>query len=129
MAKDHHEFVHRLLALSLDSGVVSPERVGAVLEALRQNPPRHHRQTLKLYARLIRREIARTTLSATYAGQVSPAALEALRKHFSNYYDRPLQLVAQSNPALIAGVRAQIGDDVWDMTASGRLAALAQTTA
>jgi F-type H+-transporting ATPase subunit delta len=39
-------------------------------------------------------------------------------------YQRPIAAAAQSNPGLIAGLRIRVGDDLYESSVAGQLAAL-----
>ncbi|MFM9000361.1 MAG: F0F1 ATP synthase subunit delta [Opitutia bacterium] len=115
----------RLLALSLEAGAVSPDRVGAVLSALAGSRPAHSlRPLLRAYLAAVRRELARGEASIEHAGPLSAEQAAAIAAHFSRALGRPVRPVARRNDSLIAGLRVRVGDDVTDLTASARLAAL-----
>lgn len=116
----------KLVALSLDAGVISPERVRAVLDTLAvTRKPAKLRPILKAYYTAIRREIARGEARIEYAGTLAAETPAIIAAHFSKLYGRPITSVAGENDALIAGVRVRVGDDVYDASARGILERLA----
>lgn len=122
--KKQRNFVRRLVALSVDDGQVSTERVAAILQTLSAKPPRHYKQVLKLYYRLLRTEVRRTRALVQHAGDLKEGLLSELEKHFTNVYQRPIQADAKPNEDLIAGIRVRVGDDVYDDSVAGRLSLL-----
>ena len=46
----------------------------------------------------------------------------------SRKYERRVSTETKENPALIAGIRVRIGDDVYESSVAGQLSALASAT-
>lgn len=125
--RETRDYARKLTAISLAGDQVSPERVEAVLEVLRRSPPRRHRQVLREYARLIEREICRRQAVVEHAGPLGQEILSTIGNAMSARYGRAIEAVAQENPALIAGLRVQVADDVYDSSVRSRLDRLAAT--
>ena len=118
----------RLLAMSLEGGVVSADLVGAVLTALTKSRASHQlRPLLRAYLANVRRELARGEARIEHAGPLAAADADAIAAHFSKLLGRTVRPVARRNDALLAGFRVRVGDDVTDLTASLRLANLAKS--
>ncbi len=118
----------KLLALSCESGVVSAERVGAVLTALtKARAPHTLRPLLRAYLAAIRRELARGEARIEHAGPLSATDADAIATHFSKALVRSIRPVLRRNDALLAGLRVRVGDDVTDFSAALRLANLAKS--
>lgn len=118
-------FARQLLLLSLVDDLVTPERVAGVLAYLEKHPPSRPLAVLRAYHRLVAREIARSRAVVQHAGEVGPAMLGAIEGAMSQKYHRPVTAEARRDDALIAGLRVRVGDDVYEASAAGRLAALA----
>ncbi len=115
----------RILALCRDGeGRIAPERVGEALGALRANPPRQHRAVLRYLAVLAAREIAATTARVVSGTDLAEESLQKIEAGFSRKYDRPLAVESRTDPALLAGTRVQVGDDVYEISIPARLARL-----
>jgi F-type H+-transporting ATPase subunit delta len=126
LARHQKDFAKKLTHLSLDEGgQVDPARVETVLAALRAHPARTRRALLKAYLHYLAAEDRRGRLLYEYSGLVDPAQLETLRARYAQKYARVLRLELRSNPQLLAGLRLTIGDDIYEYSAAGRLAALA----
>lgn len=115
-----------LLRLSLeDDGTVSGARALEVVRALEANPPkRGFFALLKEYAACLERQMLKTQTIIEHAGALDEASLSALIESLSRRHGRPLRPEVRENTALIAGVRARVGDDVYDASVASRLARL-----
>ncbi len=120
-------FSKKLAQLTLEDGLVSEEKVQAVLAALRKNPPRKPVAVLKEFLHYVKKEINSSKAVIEYAGKVDDSALEAIRANLSKTYDRPVILETVENADLIAGLRVSIGDDIYDSSVAGRLDNLAKS--
>jgi F-type H+-transporting ATPase subunit delta len=119
------QLARQLFHLSLAEGVVSAERVGAVLAHLAAHPPRQPVAVLQQYRRLVARQLARNQALVSHAGALDAAILRAIEAAFSRKYQRPIAAVTRPDPALLAGLRIRIGDDVYESSIAAQLAALA----
>ncbi len=119
----------RLLALSLDEqGAVSAERALEVIKVLEANPPKRGlRVLLKTYATYLESHLTKTQARIEHAGNLDAAALQELLTSLEQRYNRKLEPVVTENPALIAGVRARVGDDVFDNSFASTLQTLRQS--
>ncbi len=117
-------FIKQLVQLSLVDGRVSSEQVAGVLEFLEKHPPARPQAVLQAYYKAIAIEVAKGEARIEHAGPVAPAALEAIAAALGQRYGRPVVALATPNPALLAGLRVRIGDDVYESSVAGQLAAL-----
>lgn len=60
--------------------------------------------------------------SVTAAVPLSRAQVDRLQGYLSRRYDRPVQVYVGLDPAVVGGLRVQVGDDVIDGTLASRLA-------
>ncbi len=118
-----------LLALSLENGQLAEARVGDVLTWFAQKPPAHAAAILREYHRLVVREFNRGRARIEFAGELASGAIPSILAELSKLYRRPLSATAVENPALIAGLRISIGDDVFDRSIAVQLDSLAVATA
>ena|SRR3990172_5079580 len=114
----------QLFRMSLVDGQVSAEQVAGVLGWLEKNPPRHPLAVLKQYHRLVATQLARSRAVVEHAGIVDDGTLQLIERAFSQRYRRPIAVAAQPNPALLAGLRVRVGDDVFESSVAAALAAL-----
>ena len=59
-----------------------------------------------------------------HAGPITGGILRAIADAFTQKYQRPIAAAARPNPALIAGLRVRVGDDVYESSIASQLAAL-----
>lgn len=118
-------YVKQLVQLSLVDGLVNAERVAGVLAYLEKNPPARPQAILLAYHKLVAAELAKGEARVEHAGPVAPEALSAIAAALAKRYGRPVAATATPNPALLAGLRVRIADDVYESSVAGQLAALA----
>ncbi len=114
----------KLAVASLENGVPTLERVGAVLKFISSRPHREKLPLLVAYERLMRRREFLRTLSIERAGAVDSASRDALVAALSGTAKVPLLVSEKENPDLVAGLRVRLGDDVYDASLAGMLARL-----
>ena len=119
------DLARKLVGLSLgEDGRLSEERVQGVLQALRERPPSHLKQVLKLYLHYVKQEIRKSEAIVEYAGSIGPETLESIENMLSARYGRVITSRGRENPDLIAGVRVSIADDVFESSIAGNLEGL-----
>lgn len=121
----HKRLARRLTELSFADGRISADRVGEVLQALQSRPTSERHLLLRLYKRYLAREIEATILRLEHAGPIDETTRKHLLNHFTKIAGRPLELHTQENSGLIAGLRARLGDNIYDSSVRGQLNALA----
>jgi F-type H+-transporting ATPase subunit delta len=123
--KQAQQLAHRLFKLSLVDGLVSPELVAGVLAYVEKHQPANPMMVLKAYHRLIALELAKSRALVEHAGSLGEPVLRSIAAAMTQKYHRPIAAVARPNPALIGGLRVRVGDDVYESSIAGQLAALA----
>jgi F-type H+-transporting ATPase subunit delta len=119
------QLARQLFAVSIANGVVSPERVAGVLEYVEKNKPANQVMVLKAYRRLIATELAKSEALVEHAGTVPDSVLASIGAAMTAKYGRPVAAKSRPEPSLIAGLRVRVGDDVFESSVAGQLAALA----
>jgi F-type H+-transporting ATPase subunit delta len=122
--KQINAFAKQLLKMSIEGGDLSAERVDGVLKALDKNPPRHHIAILKVYLKLVEREVAKSTAVISHAGALSYAAVESITSQLSAKYGRSIEAITREDPSLIAGLRVVVDCDVYDSSIASALSTL-----
>ncbi|MSU22270.1 MAG: hypothetical protein EXS32_00405 [Opitutus sp.] len=111
--------------LSVVDGALSADRVAGVLEYIEKHRPANTLAVLKAYQRLVAAEFARGLAVVEHAGAIQEATLGAIATAMSEKYARPVAARAKKNDSLLAGLRVRVGDDTYESSVSGQLAALA----
>ena len=124
--KQIQQLARQFYKLSFANGVISAEQVGGVLEYIEKHRPANSMAVLKAYQRLVAAEVARGQAVVEHAGPIESSALQAIASALGTKYGRPVTAVAKRNDALLAGVRVRIGDDLYESSVAGQLAALAE---
>lgn len=83
------------------------------------------RSFLKAFHKAASREVHKDTLVIESAKPIEPDVLSKLVATFSEGRSRPLHIVQKSTPELIAGIRVQLGDTVYDASLANKLNSLA----
>ncbi|MGN0885170.1 MAG: F0F1 ATP synthase subunit delta [Candidatus Spyradosoma sp.] len=106
-------------------GRIDAARVRAILAELpRAFPGAALRPLLEAFYAAVARELRFSEARIEFAGTLPAGTADALAAHFSALYERTVAPVATENPALLGGVRVQVGDDVYDASLAGALARL-----
>lgn len=122
--KQAQQLARQFFKLSVVDGAVSADRVAGVLAYVEKHTPANSVLVLKAYHRLVAVELAKGEARVEHAGAVAPDALSAIGAAMSKKYGRPVAATSRPNPALLAGLRVRVGDDVYESSVAGQLAAL-----
>jgi F-type H+-transporting ATPase subunit delta len=123
--KQTQQLARQLFRLSFENGRLTAERVAGVLGYVEKTRPPQIVAVLKAYQRLVAAELARGQAIVEHAGAVSPDLLQSIAAALSKKYGRPVTASAKPNPALLAGLRVRVGDDIYENSVSSQLGALA----
>jgi F-type H+-transporting ATPase subunit delta len=124
-AKIAQKFARQLFNMSVVDGAVSADRVSGVLQYVEKHNPPNPVMVLKAYRRLITAEVAKSVAVVEHAGAIDDAMLAAIAASMTRKYGRVVTAAAKPNAALLAGLRVQVGDDIYESSVAGQLAALA----
>ena len=124
-AKTAQQFARQLFRMSVADGSVSPDLVAGVLAYIEKHSPANPIMILKAYRRLVATELAKSQAIVEHAGAAPDAVIQAIGAALTKKYGRTVTATAQPAPALLAGLRVRVGDDVYESSIAGQLAALA----
>ena len=108
-------------------GVLDENRVRQVVQRVLEAKPRGYLAILAHFERLVRLEIQRRTARVESAVPLPPELRAKVTDGLARTYGPGLNLSFVQNPALIGGLRVQVGSDVYDGSIQARLAALDQS--
>jgi F-type H+-transporting ATPase subunit delta len=123
-SKQVQQLARQLFKLSIVDGTLSAERVAGVLQYVEKHQPARAVAVLKAYHRLVAAEIARHQAVVEHAGPVGEAVVSGIAAAMTKRYGRSITGLARPEASLIAGLRVRVGDDVYESTVAGQLAAL-----
>jgi F-type H+-transporting ATPase subunit delta len=104
--------------------VLDDERVRLVVRKLVEDRPRGYLGTLEVFRHLVELDAARHTAKVESATALPPDQQANVRASLAHVYGQGLTISFKQNPALLGGMRIQVGSDVYDGSVSGRLAEL-----
>ena len=119
--KEARKLSRSLFRSSFTDGRLDPAKVTAVLKNVVERKPRHTLSALKDYQRLVRMELARRHAVIESATALGTDAGEGILRDLRTRFGADITHEFKVNPALIGGIRVQLGSDVWDGSVSGRL--------
>ena len=109
---------------SIVNGAPDESRVRRVVQALISQKPRGYLAILEHFRKLMELDQARRTARVETPTQLSPDLQAQVREKLASTYGPGISVSFALNPALIGGMRIQVGSDVYDGTVRGRLTQL-----
>ena len=114
-----------LFAISIVNGRLDTSRLNSVFDEVAEKKPRNYMPILKELTRLVRLEVASHHAVIESATPLEPARAREYEAGLKSRFGE-LTTEFRENPALIGGLRVQIGSDVWDGSIQARLEAIKQ---
>ncbi len=124
ISKQARRDARQLFRSCLANEVLDDNRVRQAVQFVIRDKPRGYLAVLTQFHRLVKLEIARRTARVESATPLSPQFQSQLQAELSGKYGAGLSFVFVQNPALLGGLRIQVGGDVYNGSVQGRLAAL-----
>lgn len=107
------------------NGVLDDSRVRSAVTAVIDQKPRGYVGILEHFQRLVKLDLERRTARIENAVETSPALVQQLTSALEKRYGKGLHITFWVNPALIGGLRIQVGSDIFDSSVVARLQDLA----
>jgi len=114
-----------LFTACIVNGQLQPQRVRDAVATVIRLRPRGYAAVLQHFKHLVELDLARRMARVQSATPLEPDLRGSLEANLTRTYGAGLDLTFVENPALIGGLRVQVGSDVYDGSIQGRLAALA----
>jgi F-type H+-transporting ATPase subunit delta len=112
------------LVENLLTGKASPQTIAIVKHLVLQPRGRRINELLRHAASVVADEAGHALATVTSATPLSERQLDRLKRGLAQRYGRELAVNLVIDPALVGGVRVQIGDDVIDGSGASRLSDL-----
>ncbi len=106
------------------NGVLDDNRARQVVEAVLATKPRSYMAILSHFQRLVKLDIDRRSARVESVIALDDAQQSGVKATLTQRYGAGLNFTFQQNPALIGGMRIQVGSDVYDGSIQSRLAQL-----
>jgi F-type H+-transporting ATPase subunit delta len=109
------------------NGLLDENRARQAVSQVLQSKPRGYLAILSHFQRLVKLEIERRTARVESAISLPSDLRDNVQNTLTRTYGPGLHVSFAQNPALIGGMKIQVGSDVYDGSVRGRLAALAES--
>ena len=129
LSKEARKLSKQLFRESFTDGALDAAKVNSVTDTVIRAKPRQYIGVLKEFARLIRLEAARRHATIESAAELEPAEKTAILDTIRTKYGADVTSEFKTIPALIGGLRIQVGSDVVDASVRSRLDRLANDLA
>ena len=129
LSKEARKLSKQLFRESFTGSALEAAKVGAVTDTVIRAKPRQYIGVLKEFARLIRLETARRHAIIESAADLEDAEKTAILNTIRAKYGADVTSEFKTIPALIGGLRIQVGSDVVDASVRSRLDRLANDLA
>jgi F-type H+-transporting ATPase subunit delta len=109
------------------NGLLDENRARQVLELVIARKPRSYIAILSHFLRLVKLDLARRTAKVESAVALSENLRASMQTNLTRKYGPGLDISFAQNPALVGGLRVQVGSDVYDGSLLARLTALVES--
>jgi F-type H+-transporting ATPase subunit delta len=127
ISKQARREAKQLFRSCMADSLLDDGRVRQVLQQIVATRPRGYFAILSHFQRLVKLDVARRAVRVESAAPL-PQPLQAdIRQNLARTYGAGLDFSFVQNPALIGGVRVNVGSDVYDGSVAARLNTLAES--
>ena len=108
------------------SGLLDENRARQVVTTVIERKPRGYLGILSHFERLLKLDVARRTAKIESAVPLDATLQASVQANLNRVYGAGLNVSFTQNPALIGGLRVQVGSDVYDGSVQARLKSLGE---
>jgi F-type H+-transporting ATPase subunit delta len=116
----------QLFRSCVNNGLLDENRVREAVQAVITQKPRGFMSILAQLQRLVKLDLARRTAKVESAVALLPEQQAAVQASLSRKYGAGLNVSFAQDPALLGGLRIQVGSDVYDGSVRARLENLSE---
>jgi len=127
ISKQARHDARQLFKSCLVGGLLDENKVRQTVNAVAQQKPRGYMAVLSQFERLVKLDVVKHTAQIESAAPLPPQFQAQVRADLSRTYGPGLNYVFSQNPALLGGVRIQVGGDVYNGSVQARLTALQES--
>jgi F-type H+-transporting ATPase subunit delta len=121
ISKQSRRDAKQVFQACLVNGQLDEARVRQTVSLLIERKPRGHIGILTQFQRLVKLDIEKRTARVESAVELGPDVQAAVKSNLVARYGPNVTLSFAVNPALIGGLRIQVGSDVYDGSIKARL--------
>jgi F-type H+-transporting ATPase subunit delta len=126
ISKQARRDAKELFRSCLTSGLLDESKVRQAVQQVIQRKPRGYFNILSHFQRLVKLDVARRTARVESAAALPESLQASVRANLNRIYGAGLNISFGEKPALIGGMRVQVGSDVYDGSVQARLAGLTE---
>jgi F-type H+-transporting ATPase subunit delta len=127
ISKQARREAKQLFRSSLTDGLLDENRVRQIVRHVLETKPRGYLAILSHFERLLKLDLERRNAKVESATALAPDFQTAVKERLTKTYGPGLNISFTQNPALIGGMRIQVGSDVYDGSVQARLQALQES--
>jgi len=124
ISKQSRRDAKQLFRSCLNNGLLDENRVRDAVQAVITEKPRGYMAILAQLQRLVKFDLDRRTAKVESAVALLPEQQTAVQGSLSRKYGAGLNISFSQDPALLGGLRIQVGSDVYDGSVKARLESL-----
>lgn len=124
ISKQSRRDAKQLFRAAQVNGILDETKVRQVVDELLAGKPRGYIGMLSHFQRLVKLDLERRNARIETVVPLDEAAQNNVRAALTKRYGAGLSFTFNQNPALIGGMRIQVGSDVYDGSIQSRLAQL-----
>lgn len=122
ISKDALRAARQLFRACFDTnGKMHGNRIKRVVKLVGEKKPRKYQSILSAFQRLVRLEVEKRSATVESAVELSREVRDQLRADLQRKFGEDLTLDFFINPALLGGMRVQVGSQVWDGSVRAKL--------
>jgi len=121
ISKQARRDARELFRCCISNSELDENRVRTAVRRVAAGKPRGYIAILSHFQRLVRLEIMSRTAKVESATPLSPQLQTQIQGDLARRYGGGLTFSFVQNPAVIGGIRVQVGGDVYDGTVQGRI--------
>lgn len=127
VSKQAQRDARQLFRSCASNGLLDANRVRQVLALLSEKKPRGYVAILSRLHRLVKLDVAKRTAKVESPVQTSPEQQASIQASLEKQYGSGLDITYLITPALLGGLRIQVGSDLYDGSVKTRLEKLEQS--
>jgi F-type H+-transporting ATPase subunit delta len=127
ISKQNRRDARELFRTCMVNGRLDENRARQAAQLVAKDKPRGYMEILSQFHRLVKLDVQRRTATIESATPLAPQFQSQMQADLTRHYGEGLNFLYSQNPALLGGLRVQVGGDVYDGTIQGRLTALQES--